>query len=84
VARAARLIWTAPALDDLDEIASWIALENPAAAASLVQRVLRAVERLRQYPDSGRRVPEVPGSLYREVVVPPCRTISTAVKAARC
>jgi plasmid stabilization system protein ParE len=32
MARRARLIWTAPALDDLDEIASWIALENESAA----------------------------------------------------
>jgi len=75
MARPARLIWTAPALDDIDEIASWIALENPTAADALVRRLLGTVERLRRYPESGRRVPEVRGERYREVVVPPCRVI---------
>lgn len=73
MARLAKLIWTAPALDDLDEIAGFIALENPLAAAALVDRVFSTLERLRRFPESGRRVPEVRGSTYREVVAPPCR-----------
>ena len=36
---------------------------------------MRTVERLRRFPDSGRLVPEAPGRIYREVVVPPCRVI---------
>ena len=70
-----RLILSAPALDDLVEIASWIALENPAAAAKLVKRMLAVVERLQAYPRSGRWVPEAPGKVYREVVAPPCRVV---------
>ncbi|HRI64443.1 MAG TPA: type II toxin-antitoxin system RelE/ParE family toxin [Polyangium sp.] len=69
------LIWTAPALDDLDEIASWIARENERAAAALVRRVLDELERLREHPSSGRWVPEIRQKLYREVIVPPCRII---------
>jgi toxin ParE1/3/4 len=75
VARRTGLIWTAPALDDLDHIASWIALENERAASELVRRVLDAVERLARFPASGRRVPEAPSTPYREVIVPPCRVI---------
>jgi len=75
VARRSRLIWTAPALDDLDHIASWIAVENERAASDLVRRVLDAVERLARVLASGRRVSEAPSTPYREVIVPPCRVI---------
>lgn len=74
-ARLAALIWTAPALDDLDDIAAWIALENRAAAGDLVQRALAAVERLRRFPASGRWVPELTSRICREVIVPPLRIL---------
>ena len=70
-----KLLWSAPALDDLDEIAAWIAAENPDAAAKLVARALAAVERLTKHPNSGRKVPELETRRYREVVCPPCRLI---------
>jgi toxin ParE1/3/4 len=75
MARPAALIWTAPALDDLDDIAAWIAIENESAAAALVERTLAAVERLRRFPESGRWVPELSSKIYREVIVPPCRIL---------
>ena len=52
MARPAALIWAA--LDDLDDIAAFIALDSETAAAALVQRELAAVERLRRFPASGR------------------------------
>ncbi len=39
----AELIWTEPALSDLDTIADYIALDNPDAARRFVQRVFRHV-----------------------------------------
>ena len=69
----ARLIWTEPALLDLDQIAEYIALEDPLAASRYVQKVFDRVERLEAHPKSGRRPPELKRSPYREVVVPPCR-----------
>jgi len=59
----------------LDEIAAWVAADNPGAAAALVERALSAVDRLKGHPDSGRRLPELETKRYREVVVPPCRII---------
>ncbi len=73
--RRLRLVWSAPALDDLDEIAAWIAADNPRAAAKLVERALAAVERLKEHPNSGRRLPELEVTRYREVIVSPCRII---------
>ena len=69
----ARLIWTEPALLDLDEIAEYIALDDPLAASRYVQIVFDRVERLEAHPKSGKRPPELPRLPYREVVVPPCR-----------
>ena len=70
----AQVIWTEPALFDLNEIAEYIALDKFDAAAHLVQEVFSAVERLEQHPNSGRRPPELDKkSRYREVIVGPCR-----------
>jgi len=69
----ARLIWSEPALADLETIADYIALDKPDAAARIVQQVFARVERLIQFPKSGGRVPELPDLPYRQLVVPPYR-----------
>ncbi|KXI22019.1 type II toxin-antitoxin system RelE/ParE family toxin [Photobacterium sanguinicancri] len=69
----AELIWTEPALSDLNDIAEYIALENVVAAKQLVQTIFSKVERLEAFPESGRIPPELEYLNYREVVVNPCR-----------
>ena len=69
----AEIIWTEPALSDLDAIADYIALENPDAACALVQRVFHHVEQLIEHPRSGSKPPELRGWRYRQIVEPPCR-----------
>jgi toxin ParE1/3/4 len=69
----AQVVWTEPALNDLDGIADYIALDNPAAARELVKRVFGHVEQLRSHPDSGSKPPELRGWRYRQIVEPPCR-----------
>jgi len=69
----ARIIWTEPALADLDQIADYIALDIFSAAQQLAKRVFSDVERFEQFPESGRIPVELTDSLYREVVVTPCR-----------
>ena len=69
----ARLIWTEPALADLEVIADYIALDNPAAASRLVRRVFESVERLERFPSSGKRPPEMPRTSSREIVITPGR-----------
>jgi toxin ParE1/3/4 len=74
----AEVIWTEPALEDLDEIAEYIALDKPSAAQKLVKKVFERVDRLGIAPNSGRRVPELypsnySPSKYKEVLVGPCR-----------
>jgi toxin ParE1/3/4 len=69
----ARLIWTEPALQDLEEIAEYIAIDDVGAAKRLVKNVFSVVERLEDFPDSGRRPPELKRTQYREKIVGPCR-----------
>ncbi|AHI99371.1 type II toxin-antitoxin system RelE/ParE family toxin [Vibrio parahaemolyticus] len=69
----AEIIWTEPALSDLNDIAEYIALENIVAAKQLVQTIFSKVERLQTFPESGRIPPELEYLSYREVVVNPCR-----------
>jgi len=69
----AEVIWTEPALAELDAIADIIALDKPSAGRRLVQRVFHSVEQLASFPASGSRIPEMPKSLYRQLIVKPCR-----------
>lgn len=69
----AEVIWTEPALHELDAIADYIALDDLQAARGLVQRVFRHVEQLVEHPESGSRPPEMRQSRYRQIVEAPCR-----------
>ena len=67
------IIWSEPALSDLDAVADYIALENPVAAAELVRRIFGHIEQLANHPESGSRPQELKRSRYRQIVEPPCR-----------
>ncbi len=69
----AEIVWSEPALSDLDAIADYIAMENTAAAVAFVARVLGHVGQLADHPESGSRPQELKRSRYRQVVEPPCR-----------
>lgn len=69
----AQIIWTEPALNNLNDIAEYIAVSNPYAAKKLVENVFSKVKRLEQFPYSGRIPEEISTLNYREVVVNPCR-----------
>lgn len=70
----AQLIWTEPALADLDAIADYVALDDEPAAKRLVSKVFDHVERLIAHPKSGSVPPELhPDKTYRQIVESPCR-----------
>ena len=69
----AQIIWTEPALLDLNNIAEYIALDKPSAAIHLVRKVFSITERLEEFPESGRKPPELKKSRYKEIIVDPCR-----------
>ena len=69
----AEIVWTEPALNDLDKIAEYIAVSNLVAAKKLVKEVFAKVDMLEEYLKSGKSVPELPSLNYRELYVKPCR-----------
>lgn len=71
----AEVVWTEPALSDLDAIADYIALDKPASARALVERVFDHVAQLAAHPLSGSGPRELRDSRYRQIVEPPCRVI---------
>jgi plasmid stabilization system protein ParE len=67
------IIWTEPALSDLDAIADYVALDDPEAARNLVKNVFLHVDQLAYHPKSGSKPQELKGWRYRQIVEPPCR-----------
>ena len=63
-----RVVWTRPARDDLREIRAYIAQDSERYARVVVARLVAAVPRLREYPLSGRVVPELARPTIREVI----------------
>ena len=46
---------------------------HPRTKSTRFSALTDKTERLEDFPQSGRIPPELPNSVYREVVVPPCR-----------
>lgn len=69
----ARIVWAEPAIHDLREIAEYIELDSPKAAKALIQEVFTAIDSLERFPNSGRKPPEIKGSMYRAKIIGPCR-----------
>jgi toxin ParE1/3/4 len=73
VAHALR--WAEAALDDLDEVAEFIARDSPFYAASFVQELRTAARTLRTFGERGRIVPEVGDPSIREIFIKSYRLI---------
>lgn len=69
----AQVIWAETALNDLDAIADYIALDDPEAARRLVQRIFERVGQLENHPKLGSKPKELKGWRYRQIIEPPCR-----------
>jgi toxin ParE1/3/4 len=69
----AKVIWTDPALNELDAIADYISLDKPEAARLWVQKVFKKVSRLGRFPYLGTCPSELKGLPYRQLVISPCR-----------
>ncbi|WDE06204.1 type II toxin-antitoxin system RelE/ParE family toxin [Thalassomonas viridans] len=67
------IIWTEPALNDLNDVIEYIALQNVKAAKKLTQTIFSKIERLAFFPHSGKVPEELTMLNFKEVVVPPCR-----------
>ena len=72
---ALKVLWTDRAKGHLRDVLDFIAFDNPDAARNLARKVFASVDKLAEFPQAGRRLPELEGTPFRERVVPPCRVI---------
>ena len=72
---AFKLIWSPSAKFDLKDIAAFIAEDSPSAAEIFIDSLFQVVERLADFPESGRMVPEFGDPAIREVIRSPCRIV---------
>jgi plasmid stabilization system protein ParE len=68
-----RVRFTPAARDRFLAALAYIKADNPAAAVTMRERAEDALARLRDFPESGRVLPELPDLPFREVIVPPYR-----------
>ena len=68
----AEVIWTEPALAQLQAILEFIALDKPEAAEAVARRVFATTDRLESFPKLGRPIPEFPHRSHRQLWAKPC------------
>ena len=63
-----RLIWSPIAIDRVTEIADYIAQDNINASVQWIDALFKEVDMLREFPDSGRTIPELNKTSIRELI----------------
>jgi toxin ParE1/3/4 len=72
---AYQLIWSAAARDDLHDIVTFIAHDNPNRAMSFGYELISETNRLQDFPELGRVVPEYRNDAIREIIFRPYRIV---------
>lgn len=62
-----KIVWTQPAVEDLQELHAYIARDSELYASGFVERLISAVEGLEDHPRLGRIVPEANNENIREL-----------------
>ncbi len=78
---AHQIIWSLQARDDLREIVTFIAADNPAIAEAFGFRLMSRVDLLVNFPRLGRVVPEENDENIREIILRPYRIIYKVIPA---
>jgi plasmid stabilization system protein ParE len=64
----AEIVWSLQAVTDVESIKTYISRDSRHYAALVVARLVAAVERVGEFPESGRIVPEINDASIREVL----------------
>lgn len=67
--------WTEPAVSDLKGIRDFIARDSEYYATRFVEKIIEAVEKLKEFPRMGRSVPEAEHENIRELLLHTYRII---------
>ncbi len=63
-----RVLWAPQAIQDVEAIRAHVARDSAGYADLVIERIVAAVERLKDHPRSGRVVPELGDESIREVI----------------
>ena len=72
---ARKIVWTDPAVEDLEAAVEFIAKDSEAYAANLAQLAVDAAESLTRFPNRGHKLPDPELSRFRELIVGSYRLI---------
>ena len=63
------IVWSDPAVDDLEAAVTFIAKDSDAYARSLAQLAVDAAESLGEFPNRGHRLPDPKLARFRELII---------------
>jgi len=69
------LRWSEHAVAQLAAVAEYVSLSSPVYAEHLVDRIARRLDQAREFPESGRVVPEFARGEIRELIESPYRLV---------
>lgn len=64
-----RVEWSEPAREDLDDLVRYISKDSAYYARLFAERILLTTRRLKDFPESGRAIPEAEDAALREIIV---------------
>ena len=70
-----KIVWTEPAITDIDAIRTYIARDAETYANAVILDIFEATDRLERFPESGRVVTELSDPNTREIIVGNYRVI---------
>ena len=73
-----KVIWTKPALSDLDDIISYIATNSVDVAIKQYEKIKESSIKMGEFPEQGRVIPELQNenlTKFREIIVKPWRVM---------
>jgi len=65
----AEVIWTIKAVEQVEQIGSFVEKDSPFQARRVVQLILKETRKLKEHPRVGKMMPEVQEDRYRELRV---------------
>ena len=69
----AKVIWAPSALEDIEKIAEYISRDSPDRASLFIERIIGSTDKLADFPNLGRIIPEIQEDTSRELIYGPYR-----------
>ena len=63
-----KITWSPLAIERIQEISDYIQQDSPGAAEKFVEAIFSEAQRLKDFPNLGRKIPDFPNLPYRELL----------------